>query len=82
VRAASSPRNDPEWIIKHRDAAAADQWPWVTQTQFVADVAINDAVPLSVIDKAAPQTRAIISRQEFEVLAKEMFARKESAQAP
>jgi hypothetical protein len=80
VRVSSSSRNDPEWVIKHRDAAAAGQWPWVTETTFVADVAIADAVSLTLIDKAAPQTRATISRKEFEVLARTMRARKESAQ--
>lgn len=74
VRATSLPRKDSKWVIEHRDEKAANQWPYVTETAFVADVSpVTKGVDLSLIGKGGRSVQrgnCRISREEFEVLAR------------
>jgi hypothetical protein len=76
VRAASVPREDRQWVLDHRDEAAADKWRQVTETTFVADVPIADGVPLALIGKdgrSVQRGNCRITRAEFETLARAML---------
>ena len=75
VRAASDPRRDRDWVISHRDPEAADQWPFVTETVFVADVPVTQGVPLELIGKnghSVQRGNCSITRKEFEIVASAM----------
>jgi hypothetical protein len=77
VRAATESRLDRDWVIEHRDPAAADQWPYVTETSFVADVPLADGASLELVDKTGSSLRrgnCGITREEFEKLARAMCA--------
>lgn len=74
VRVRSLPRKDSEWVVEHRDEKAADQWPYVTETAFVADVLpVTRGADLASIRKTGRSVQrgnCGISREEFEVLAR------------
>lgn len=74
VRVTSLPRKDSRWVIEHRDEQAADQWPYVTETAFVADVSpVTKGADLSLIGKdgrSVQRGNCRISRGEFELLAR------------
>jgi len=75
VRAATESRYDPGWVIEHRDPKAANQWPYVTETAFVADLPVTDGVSLELIGKTGHSLRrgnCSIAREEFERLARAM----------
>jgi hypothetical protein len=77
VRAATESRLDRDYVIEHRDPGAADQWPYVTETTFVADVPLADGAPLALVDKTGSSLRrgnCSITREEFEKLARAMCA--------
>lgn len=77
VRATTRSRLDRKWVIEHRDEAAAERWPFVTQTTFVAEVPIADGVPLSVVKKSGQSVQGGycgITRSQFERIAREMLS--------
>lgn len=76
VRVISQAREDSKWVVEHRDEEAAGQWPYVTETAFVADVLpVGKGVDLSLIGKngrSVQRGNCRITRGEFEVLARAM----------
>lgn len=77
VEVASTSRHDPERVRSHRDADAADRWPYVTGTAVVGEVPLDAGANLSVIGKSGQSVQAgycRISRGEFEQLARKMLA--------
>jgi hypothetical protein len=77
VSAEKPPRHDRRWVLDHRDVAAADQWPYVTETAFIADLPVGQGVSLSTIGRTGHSLRrgnCGISRMEFELLARAMVA--------
>jgi hypothetical protein len=82
VRAKGTAKHDRGWVIEHRDVEAADQWPFVTKTEFVADLVPWRGVSLELIDKdghSLQRGNCGITRQQFEVLAGAMLERAEPA---
>jgi hypothetical protein len=77
VRVARPCREDRRWVIDHRDEAAAKQWPFVTETEFVGQVPISRGVRLEVAGKTGQsvQIHCSITRTEFEAVARAMLAR-------
>ena len=75
LRAKTMARDDRDWVIRHRDLKAAGQWPYVTETAFVADLPVDQGVPLRLIGKTGHSLRrgnCGITREEFEALARAM----------
>lgn len=75
LRAETIARYDRDWVIRHRDLKAADQWPYVTETTFVADLPVDQGVSLGLIGKTGNSLRrgnCSITREEFEKLARAM----------
>lgn len=78
LRATTEPRDDRAWVIEHRDLEAANQYPFVTETAFVADVPASRGVPLEFIGKTGQSVRrgnCSITRAQFETLAHAMCDR-------
>ena len=72
VRVVSRSRHDRDWVIAHRDAAAADRWPYVTETAVVAEVPVSSGIPLSLVEKSGQSVQGgycRISREQFEKFA-------------
>jgi hypothetical protein len=77
VRATTPSRPDREWVLEHRDPAAAERWPYVTETLTVAEVPIASGVPLETIGKSGQSVQSgycSISREQFELMARAMLA--------
>jgi hypothetical protein len=75
VRAETQPRYDRDWVVERRDLEAADQWPYVTETAFVADLPVAEGASLELIEKSGHSLRrgnCSITREEFETLARAM----------
>jgi len=75
VRVTSPSVFNRQWVIEHRDAGAADKWPYVTKTALVAEVPIINGVPLSVAGKTGQSVQGgycRITREEFERMAEAM----------
>lgn len=78
VEVKSPPRHDPEWVRSHRDADAAERWPFVTETEVVGEVPIESGAPLAVIGKNGQSVQGGycgIDRFEFERLVRAMLGR-------
>lgn len=76
VQVTSPSRLDPDWVVAHRDAEAAERWPYVTETSVVGEVPIRLGAELSVIDKNGQSVQGgycAISRGEFERLVRSML---------
>jgi hypothetical protein len=76
VEVTSPSRLDPDWVLAHRDADAAERWPYVTETSVVGEVPIQSGAPLSVIGKNGQSVQAgycSIDRDEFESLVRAML---------
>ncbi|HEX5608617.1 MAG TPA: phospholipase D-like domain-containing protein [Solirubrobacterales bacterium] len=76
VQATTACRKDRQWVIDHRDEEAAEQWPFVTETSFVAEIPAFPGVDLDVIGKSgmSVQGHCSLTRPEFERIAREMLA--------
>jgi hypothetical protein len=77
VEVTSPSRHDPEWVLSHRDADAADRWPYVTETAVVGEVPIASGAELSVIGKNGQSVQGgycRIDRSEFERMIRAMLA--------
>jgi hypothetical protein len=79
VEATSKSRHDPQWVIEHRDADAADRWPYVTRTSLVEEVPVSSGLPLALMGKSGRSLQGgycSISWDEFERFARAMLAAK------
>jgi len=68
---------DRKWVVEHRDAEAAERWPYVTRTSVVGEVPVGLGAPLTAIDKSGQSVQAgycSIDRGEFEQLVRAMLA--------
>ncbi|MDQ3726083.1 MAG: phospholipase D-like domain-containing protein [Actinomycetota bacterium] len=77
VRVTKPSRFDRQWVIEHRDADAADRWPYVTEVAVVDEVPIDSGAPLSAIGKTGQSVQGgycSITRDEFEALVGAMRA--------
>lgn len=75
LRAEAGARYDRDWVVRHRDPEAADKWPYVTETTFIADLPVDQGVSLGLIGKTGNSLRrgnCSITREEFETLASAM----------
>lgn len=72
----AEPEYNPEFVRKERDFEAAEQWPYVTKTRRIADLASFAGVSLSVIGKSGMsfQRGGELSRAEFERIGAAMEA--------
>lgn len=76
LRAQTDTRHDPEWVIRHRDAEAAERWPNVTETAVVAELPVFSGVDLALIGRSGNGLQRgsnRITREEFETLARAML---------
>jgi hypothetical protein len=76
VQVAKPSRKDSEWVRRHRDADAAERWPYVTETSVVGELPIDVGAPLSAIGKNGQSVQAgycRIDRDEFETLVRAML---------
>ena len=76
VKVASPSRLDPDWVLRHRDAAAAERWPYVTETVVLGEVPIGSGARLSVVNKSGQSVQGgycSITRHEFEELVEAML---------
>jgi hypothetical protein len=76
VKVASPSRLDPDWVLRHRDASAAERWPYVTETVVLGEVPIGSGARLSVVDKNGQSVQGgycSITRHEFEDLVEAML---------
>lgn len=77
VRVTAPSYLDRKWVVEHRDAEAAERWPYVTRTSVVGEVPVGSGAPLSVIGKSGQSVQAgycSIDRGEFEQLVRTMLA--------
>lgn len=75
VRVTSPSELDRQWVVEHRDAAAADQWPYVTKTAVIAEVPITGGIPLGLAGKSGQSVQSgycSITREEFVRMAEAM----------
>ena len=78
VEVKSPSRYDPEWVRSHRDAEAAERWPFVTETQMVGEVPIESGAQLTDIGRNGQSVQGgycEIDRYEFERLVQAMLER-------
>jgi hypothetical protein len=76
VEVKSPSRHDPEWVRSHRDADAAERWPFVTETEVVGEVPLESGAQLAVIGKNGQSVQGGycgIDRSEFERLVQAML---------
>lgn len=76
VEVTAPSRHEPDWVRSHRDADAADRWPYVTETAVVGEVQLQAGAELSVIGKNGQSVQAgycRISREEFEQMVRRML---------
>jgi PLD-like domain len=78
LRAESSTRHDPEWVVRHRDPEAAERWPNVTETSVIAELPVFSGVELALIGRSGSGLQwgyNHITREEFEAIARAMLSR-------
>lgn len=76
VRATTTARHDPDWVIAKGDPEAALQWPFVTETACLAEVPVTEGIDLSVMDKTAQSLQngyCEITRKQFEAGARALL---------
>ena len=82
LRVSSPPRKDREFVLAERDDEAADHWPYVTKTAFVADVLpVERGADLSLIAKTGRSVQrgnCRIDREEFEILGRALCSNREA----
>lgn len=76
VEVTAPSEHNPEWVISHRDAEAAERWPYVTRTRLVGEVPIAAGAKLAVVGKNGQSVQGGycgIDRDEFERLVRAML---------
>jgi hypothetical protein len=75
VRVAEVCSYDREFVLAERDLEAADRWPYVTRTSFVAEVPPTMGAPLSLAGKTylSVENGCELTREEFERLAQALL---------
>jgi PLD-like domain len=75
LRVAETCRYDREFVLAERDLEAAERWPYVTRTSFVAEVPPSMGAPLALAGKTylSVENGCELTRAEFESLAQALL---------